>query len=270
MTTRFDADTAVRPLGNGRYEARLDNGWWAGPGPNGGYLNAILVRACDAEINDSSRSCRSFTTHFLSRAAEGTVELDVVTERSGRSLSSVRVSMVQDGRTIAVSIGAFATGREGPSFVDAAMPTVPRPEDVDAPGYEPAVYDVAYPEMAKRYEQKWVLGSRAFTGGDDARIGGWIRLREPQRVDGAVLAAFVDAWMPAMFSRVSGPWGITTVDLTVHIRSLPPIDHDGWCFVQFQSTASLDGFCEEDGVIWSSDGTLLAHSRQLMALLPMS
>lgn len=270
MSTRFETDTAVQPLGNGRYEARLDTGWWAGVGPNGGYLNAILVHACEAEINDASRTCRSFTTHFLSRASEGPVELQVVTERSGRSLSSVRVSMTQQGRTIAIAIGAFSTGREGPSFSDVVMPDVPRPEDVVSPGYEPAIHDLAFPEMAKRYEQKWVLGARAFSGGDEARIGGWIRLPESQQVDGAVLAAFADAWMPAMFSRVSGPWGITTVDLTVHVRSLPPVDHDGWCFVLFHSTASLDGFCEEDGIIWASDGTLLAHTRQLMALLPMA
>jgi acyl-CoA thioesterase len=149
------------------------------------------------------------------------------------------------------------------------MPDVPPPDAVTAPGFDPAIPDSAIPEMARRYEQKWVIGARAFSGGEQARIGGWIRMPEHQPVDAAVLAAFADAWMPAMFSRVGGPWGITTVDLTVHIRSLPPADHDGWCFVEFQSTASLDGFCEEDGIIWSSDGTLLAHTRQLMALLPM-
>lgn len=269
MASRFDTDTMVRPLGGGRYEARLDSGWWAGPGPNGGYLNAILVRACEAEIADRSRMCRSFTTHFLSKAAEGRVELEVVIERSGRSMSSARVTMAQEGRTIAVSLGAFSTAREGPAFTDVTMPVVARPEDIDAPGYEPAVHDLAFPEMARRYEQRWVTGARAFTGGDHARIGGWIRLAEPQAVDAAALAAFADAWMPAMFSRVGGPWGITSVDLTVHIRALPPPGHDGWCYVEFESSASVDGFCEEDGIIWSGDGTLLAHSRQLMALLPM-
>ena len=269
MPSRYEIDTAVKPRGAGRYSATLDSGWWVGAGPNGGYLNAILIHACEAEIADPARVCRSFTTHFLSRAAEGAVELDVVRERTGRSMSSMRVTMTQGDRTIAVALGAFSTGREGPSFTDVSMPDVPPPDAVTAPGFDPAIPDSAIPEMARRSEQKWVIGARAFSGGEQARIGGWIRLPEHQPVDAAVLAAFADAWMPAMFSRVGGPWGITTVDLTVHIRSLPPADHDGWCFVEFQSTASLDGFCEEDGIIWSSDGTLLAHTRQLMALLPM-
>lgn len=269
MATRYEADTEVTKLRDGCYRATLDSGWWVGAGPNGGYLNAILLHACEAEIGDASRVCRSFTTHFLSRAVEGDVELAVVLERTGRSMSSVRVTMTQSDRTIALALGAFSTSREGPTFTDVSMPDVPSPDVVSAPGFDPKIPDSAIPEMARRYEQKWVIGARAFSGGEQARIGGWIRLPEGELVDAAVLAAFADAWMPAMFSRVGGPWGITTVDLTVHIRSLPRDGHDGWCFVEFQSTASLDGFCEEDGIIWSSDGTLLAHTRQLMALLPM-
>jgi len=269
MPTRFELNTAGESLGGGRYRAMLDAGWWVGAGPNGGYLNAILVHACEAEIADPARLCRSFTTHFLSRASAGEVILSVVLERTGRSMSSVRVTMMQEDRTIAVALGAFSIGREGPSFTDVSLPEVPRPESVSAPGFDPAIPESAIPEMARRYEQKWVIGDRAFSGGREARIGGWMRLPDGESVDAAVLCAFADAWMPAMFSRVGGPWGITTVDLTVHIRSLPPADHDGWCFVEFRSSASLDGFCEEDGIIWAGDGTLLAHTRQLMALLPM-
>ena len=68
-----------------------------------------------------------------------------------------------------------------------------------------------------------------------------------------------------MFGRSTGRWGITTVDLTVHVRSLPPEGYDDWCFVRFRSVVSADGFCEEDGEVWSRDGQLLAQSRQLAA-----
>ena len=37
----FDAATAVQPLGDGRYRARIDEGWDIAGNANGGYLLAI-------------------------------------------------------------------------------------------------------------------------------------------------------------------------------------------------------------------------------------
>ena len=42
MKNRFDHDTAITPIGEGRYEVRIDRGWWIIRGPNGGYVAAIL------------------------------------------------------------------------------------------------------------------------------------------------------------------------------------------------------------------------------------
>lgn len=267
MVNRFTLDTAVEDLGDGRYRARLDAGWWVEAGPNGGYLAAVLVRACEHAIADPSRTCRSFTTHFLSRASEGEAIVEVTVERSGRSMSSVSARLVQNEKVIATALGAFSTGRPGPSFVDVDMPDVPPPHEVDAPMFSSALPASAIPEMARRYDQRWVIGDAPFSGSDEALLGGWIRLADDRPVDASLLVAFSDAWMPAMFARVSGPWAITTVDLTVHVRALPPVDHDGWCLVRFRSDVSVDGFCEEDGEIWSSDGTLLAQTRQLAAII---
>ena len=52
MPFDFDAETAVTPLGDGRYSAGLDRSWWVQRGPNGGYLAAIVLRALTETVAD--------------------------------------------------------------------------------------------------------------------------------------------------------------------------------------------------------------------------
>ena len=265
--TRFDLDTQPEPIDETSYRVRIDEGWWVGSGPNGGYLAALLVRTFEAAVDDRLRTCRSFTAHYLARPEPGDAVIEVTVERSGRSMTSLSARMTQNGRVLLTALAAFSLPRSGPEFSDLAMPDVPMPEELSDPVFDDRLPAGAIPVMAERYQQRWAIGARPFSGGTEAVVGGWIRLAEPRPVDAAVLASYTDAWMPAMFSRVTGPWGITTVDLTVHIRSLPPEGYDDWCLVRFRSVAGEDGFCDEDGMIWTRDGQLLAQSRQLAAIL---
>ena len=123
--------------------------------------------------------------------------------------------------------------------------------------------------MRDRYEMRWAVGAAPFSGGDKALAGGWIRLAEPTPVDHVLIAAVTDAWMPPLFSRLSERMGVPTIDLTVHFRAplTPPPAADDWFLVAFRSQMAGDGFVEEDGEVWSRDGRLLAHSRQLAMTL---
>lgn len=264
---RFTTDTAVEPLGEGRYRARLDEGWWAGLGPNGGYVGAVLVHALEDAVGDPARVCRSFTVHYLARPDAGAADVEVVVERVGRSLTSASARLSQGGRPLAIAVAALSTPRPGPEFCDLTMPDVPEPEELDGGGPGLQFPAGAVPVLMERYEQRWAVGPRPFSGSDHALSGGWIRLAEPAPVDAAVVVALTDAWMPALYSRVSGPFGITTVDLTVHLRDLPPAGYDDWCLVVFRSKVAADGFCEEDGEVWTRDGRLVAQSRQLVAFV---
>jgi acyl-CoA thioesterase len=63
--------------------------------------------------------------------------------------------------------------------------------------------------------------------------------------------------------------GVPTVDLTVHFRAplpLPDSPPDAWVLAVVRSRLVRDGFVEEDGEIWSRDGTLIAQSRQFALL----
>src|SRR5918996_3675775 len=118
----FDRETAVRPLGDGRYESRLDRAWWVHRGPNGGDLAAIVLRALTEAVGDPTRSPRSLTVHYAAPPAEGALEIATVIERAGRSLTSCSARLTQDGKLIGLALAAFSRPRAGPQFADIRPP----------------------------------------------------------------------------------------------------------------------------------------------------
>jgi acyl-CoA thioesterase len=76
-----------------------------------------------------------------------------------------------------------------------------------------------------------------------------------------------DGYYPAVWARLTEPYAAPTIDLTVHVRA--PLPVTGPLLARFTTNLAKDGFFEEDGELWSRDGTLVAQSRQLALLLPM-
>ena len=206
-TSRFDRDTALVALGDGRFEGRMDPGWWIERGPNGGYVAAVILRALTMAVDDPDRSPRSFTVHFLAPPVEGPVEVLTAIERSGRQLTFVSGRLRQDGRLLAVAQAVFSRPVAAPEFDDAAPPSVPPPEELEPLGL---TGPMAIP-MRERYETRWAIGPLPFTAGDRAEAGGWIRLTDPRPVDHVQLAA--------MSRRVAAP-GVQSLG-----RALRPADH---------------------------------------------
>ncbi len=104
----FDLATAVRG-GPGSWKATVDPGWTVGDRPNGGYLLALAVRAALGVVDQPHPLAVS--GQFLAPPAVGPAELKVVPLRAGRTLSTARVTLVQDGRPLLealVSAGQLA------------------------------------------------------------------------------------------------------------------------------------------------------------------
>ncbi len=273
--TRFDTDTAVRRVarmddGRALYEARIDRGWWIVRGPNGGYVAAVLLRALGEAADDHGRAPRSLTVHYVAPPAEGSVEIETRVERAGRSLSTLSARMTQNGKLLALALAAFSTPRPGPEIHDARMPAVEPPERCvslrDVPG------GVRLP-LHERWDYRWALGGRPYSGASEALLGGWIRLPEPRLADAPAVAAMTDAFPPTVMSTLtpgSTLGAMPTVDLTVHFRvTLPLADAkpDDHLLAVFSTRESREGFFEEDGEVWSAGGVLIAQSRQLAVLL---
>jgi acyl-CoA thioesterase len=271
---RFDRDTALVATKPHSYDGSIDHGWWVEKGPNGGYVAAIMLRALTMEVASAQvdgaaeRSPRSLTIHYLAPPIEGPVTVTATIERRGGRITFVSGRMTQGERTLATAMAAFSIEFDGPEFHDLHMPDVPPPELV--PPWEsngPAI------ELRDRYEMLQCVGAPPFTKAPTAVSGGWIRLTDRRPIDHLLVAALTDAWIPPVFSRLDRRLAVPTVDLTIHFRA--PLPHrtmtdDSWCLSVFRSQVAAHGFIEEDGEVWSPDGVLLAHSRQLAVTIPVS
>jgi acyl-CoA thioesterase len=260
--SKFERDTSINEVEPGVFEGHINRDWWIVFGPNGGFLAAMIVKAMGAAVDDHARAARSLTIHYTAAPTEGPVRILTTIERAGRSLTTVSARMEQGDRLIALALGAFSGPRRAAiEFSDALAPTVPPPEAVAEFQGRPDL-----PPFTRQWEVRPAVGIPPFTGAEESTlIGGWIRPLDPHPIDAALVAQLTDAWIPAVFIRLTEPNAVPTVDLTIHFRGDLPLEPD-YVLSTFETRLSAGGFIEEDGYIWSRDGRLIAQSRQLALL----
>jgi acyl-CoA thioesterase len=151
------------------------------------------------------------------------------------------------------------------------MPNVPGPEPSREAG---TLEKFGAPPFTRHLVMQSRIGGRPFAASEQPmEIGGWLGLAEPRPIDALSLAFFSDALLPAVLPRLTEPAVVPTVDLTVHFRaaarrSANPRPEE-LCLARVSTRVLHEGFFEEDGIIWASDGTVLAQSRQLAIVLPL-
>lgn len=267
--TDFETDTRAELITPGRFRVQLNDRWWIGPGPNGGYVAALILQAMSEVVselteNKAVQPPRSLSVHFLSAPSVGEAEVDVKIERRGHSTTFISARLIQDDETEAKAMAVFSAERDGPSFDHSTMPSVPSPES----GRE---LDTAQAPVAvfTQYRAVPVIGGTAFGGGPRAETGGWIKLKDEQPMTAVLAAAMLDVWYPAPFVTLTERVFAPTLEYTVHFPRILPIEgaeDPDWVLVRLMADEAHDGHFSEDGELWSRDGTLLARSRQVALL----
>ena len=261
----FDDDTSLRPDAGGAFSGAIAEGWETPRGPLGGYVMAIVVRAMQLAVGDDARQPRSITMHFLRPPHAGPVTVRPVIERTGRTLTTATARLEQDDRTIGIALGAFSTAWEGPLLADAPMPAV-EPADPARSSERELPGGRRRPAFAERLSMQHRFGDEPFSGSAHGEVGGWLALREHRPIDALTVTLLADAWFPAPWPRLRELAPAPTIELTVHFRAPLPLP-DGLLLGRFRSRVVRDGFFDEDGELWSEDGTLVAQSRQLGLLI---
>ncbi len=263
----LDLDTALQPTAPGRHAGRLTSRFDVGGGMNGGYLGVVCLRGVLAESDLPDPL--SMTLHYLSRPEPGPAEVRVERLRVGRGHATFAFDLVQkggDGTEEARVTGLVLTGRlrdAGPLDFAPSPPEVAGPEEsspvgkLSMAGGSVSLWDRLELRIASP-EDLFFLRSKP----GEARGGGWTRLADGRPADALCVPLFLDCWPPAVFARTMRPdeVGAPTLELTVHWRNRVRAD---WHHASFETRLLAGGYVDEEGELWSSDGTLVATSRQL-------
>lgn len=259
----FTRASTFERIAPGRHRGDVDPAWAQGRGAVGGLVAAILVRALEADAPEGL-GVTTLTLAFTAPATPGpaTVETEVV--RAGRTVATLRASLLRDGVICATALATLTRPRESALAHDGlVMPVVPPPGEVPD-GPEPHYY----PDFARRFcEFRQCLGPLPFGGGHEARVGGWCRMREPTPVDRALVSLMLDAWPPAAAALSPGWCPVASIELTAHFVALPDPRPD-WLFFEATSRHVRGGLAEETATLWSPGGRALATARQLIAMFP--
>ena len=259
MTFQFDQDTRFEAIGDGRYRGVMTDGWNIGDNPNGGFLLSIISAAFSEEVSHPDPI--SFTTHYLRPALSGQpFEVDVEVLRVGRSLTTARATLSQDGSVRLVSMAAYSDLMQS-AGVDAdisiAPIEIPPPEEcVSRTG---DIQGIDIPMMSKLDVR---LNPQQMNADPHqaAKLSGWIRHKDHRPVDARSLLLFSDTFPPSTFVKLGNVGWVPTIELTVHVRRRPA---DGWVLAEFQTSDLNEGRMIETGCLWDSSGQLIAQSRQV-------
>lgn len=259
MSFAFDEDTRVKQINGSRFHGTVSAGWSIGGNPNGGYLQSIVSAAIAESVEHPDPL--SFTTHFLRPGvggAECDVEVDIL--RVGRTLSTVRATLIQDGKARLEVMAAYGDLSQ-PAGVSAditqPVPDLPPPDQCIARTGDLQKIDIAmvdkldvmlHPQQAKPGES------------DSPEISGWIKFPDGREPDSRAMLLFCDTFPPSPFGVLGVVGWVPTIELTVHIRRRPA---PGWVQARFVTDDLSDGRMIESGCLWDSTGQLVAQSRQI-------
>lgn len=257
--SQFDQDTCVEKVSEGRFGCVVNSGWNIGNNPNGGYLISLVDSAIRASINQPDPI--SLTTHFLRPGVAGEeCEIAVEIVRSGRTTTTIRASLWQQGKARLEVIAAYSDLAESIGLVSDI--SIPRREMMGPDACIPRTGDLQGIDIALIDKLDIMVQPELASPGKSGvpEIAGWVRHKDGRAPDTRSLLLFVDCFPPSPLGAV-GPVGwVPSIELTVHVRRRPAA---GWIEASLVTDDLSAGRMIESGCLWDSTGSLVAESRQL-------
>jgi acyl-CoA thioesterase len=261
----FAAITTPARLDTERFQAEIPDGWQQGRGAFGGVVLGNLARALQAFDAAPERSLRSLTAEICGPVLQGPALIVVERLRTGTGVSTLAARLSQGGEVLAHAVGVLGKDRsDDTDFCDLPAPAMPPWRDVPAIPLSPPFAPVFTQHMEYR-----VTSGPPYQGSGEPVAHGWVRPKDPGPTrDAAYLAALVDAYWPAVASRLPGPRPIATVAFTLEVLgSLDGLDPDAPLYHHGRTLAGRGGYLAETRTLRGEDGRLLAINHQTLAVI---
>lgn len=263
--SEFTRASRLETLEPGRYHGQIDASWGQGRALFGGIQAALLVRACEAALDDPERRLRTFQMAFCRACQPDGVEVSARLERGGRYVSHLSARLSQDGETVATALAVYGRDRDDPLAVEGAEPPVlPPPEELVRVEPRPPI-----PVFTGHFDMRFVPGTQPYAGGDRAEVEGWVRFLEPEPLDAAAMAALLDVWPPSILTVLAPPRASASVDLRYDLLQPLPLAGaapDDFYAFRCRILHWSAGHGVDEGELWTRDGRPVARVRQLRVI----
>ncbi|MGI9323404.1 MAG: acyl-CoA thioesterase, partial [Pseudomonadales bacterium] len=173
--TSYQQETSVVQIADNLYQGRVSAAWNISDKPNGGYMIAIATQALSQTL--AHPDPLSVTAHYLRPGIpDADCEIATTLIRQGRTLSTARATLSQEGKPRLELLGSFGDLSVPASQADGltiAAPDLPPPEECverqgDIQGISLAI--------SNRLDMRLHPDQIAPGESDQAEVCGWIRL----------------------------------------------------------------------------------------------
>ena len=239
------------------YRIEIGEGWTQGRTLYGGLVGA-LAAALVRQV--TPRAVRAMHCSFIGPLSPGVVEGRAHIKREGKNVSFVEVQLEQQGKIGSHFMFVCSDGRDSRAKVAAP----PAPSWNDPESYRPLPRFPGAPEFTQNVDFRFTEGGLPFQGGDDARFGAYVRMREAPEVSSTEWQlAMLDAFPAPTLALLDRPAPASSVNWSAQFIAPSSLAKGhGYHMFRYETVATSAGFSTVMGHLWDPEGNYVAFTEQ--------
>ena len=249
-------------------EFNVNASWGQGRTLFGGLSAALAYEKIKHNV-DPERPLRSISINFSGQAlADIPFSISEQVLSNGKSISQINGQLIQNERIVTQVCACFGIERESEISIVSPKVKLPPIGSNQRLNYMKGLT----PEFVQHFEFEYCKGQFPFSNSPLNELAGWMRFKEPaENFTESHLIALIDAWPPTVLQKLKKPAPCATVSWNLEIvqpLSLleQPLRANDWFYYAAEIKQAHHGYAHTEAKVYSSDGTLIALSRQLIAV----